>query len=81
MDFEIFDGQLGVVFKDGSDLPGNRIKFNLAGELDKDPALEVFDHQIESQKRVKGVLEGLGEVDETVQELENREAHFNRGDL
>ena len=66
---DVFERQLGVFFKAVGELAGDRVGFDLAGELGEDPGLGVFDGEVDRQQGAEGVVEGLGEVEGAVQGL------------
>ena len=64
MKLEGVEGQLGVIHEGGRDLPGVGIEVDLAGELDREPALLVLGDEVDRGQRAgEGVVALGGGVD------------------
>ena len=60
-ELQIRHRELGQAVEGGGDLTGSGVEVDPAGDLDQDAAFGFFDHQIQREEVVEGVVALLGE--------------------
>ena len=76
------EGDLGVVFESGAQLPGVGVGRDLAGELDDGSGLGVVEGDVEGEEGVERVVERLGDVGGAGDGvIEQRSVYLDRAEL
>src|SRR4029077_2571312 len=65
----VFHRLLGVLGEGGTHLAGHRVGRDATGELEGDPQLFVFDHDVEGEEGIEGVVEGPRQIDRSLQRV------------
>src|SRR4029077_13389579 len=65
----VFHRLLGVLGEGGTHLARHRVGRDATGELEGDPQLFVFDHDVEGEEGIEGVVEGPRQIDRSLQRV------------